>query len=405
MRGRVVISACLAAAVVVGGAHGRTDRGAADPGVTATTVTIGGTVPLTGVAAAYASVGKGADAYFKYVNAKGGVNGRKIVYKFLDDAYNPANTVQQTRQLVQEEQVFAIFNSLGTEHNLAIRPYLNSAKVPQIFVASGATTFGADYRRYPYTIGYLPSYVAEGLIYGRHLLKTRPGARVAVLYQNDDYGKDLLGGLKKGLGSKGKVIAEEGYEVTNPDVASQISKLKSSGAKILLIAATPAHSIRAYIAVNKVGWKPQIIVNQVAAATNTMKIASLSSGKVSEGSISINFLKDPTDPRWAKDPGGKLYRQVFKQYGSGDINDVYNVYAMASAHTFVTALKKAGRSLTRDGLVKAVASLNETNNPFLLPGIQVKTSATDHFPIQQAKLQRWSNGRWRDFGPILNATS
>jgi branched-chain amino acid transport system substrate-binding protein len=405
MRGRVVICACLAAAVVVGGAEGRTDRGAADPGVTAATVTIGGTVPLTGVAAAYASVGKGADAYFKYVNAKGGVNGRKIVYKFLDDAYNPANTVQQTRQLVQEDQVFAIFNSLGTEHNLAIRPYLNSAKVPQIFVASGATTFGADYKRYPYTIGYLPSYVAEGLIYGRYLLKTRPGARVAVLYQNDDYGKDLVTGLKKGLGSKGKVIAEEGYEVTNPDVGSQISKLKSSGAKILLIAATPAHSIRAYIAVNKVGWKPQIIVNQVAAATNTMKIASLSSGKVSEGSISINFLKDPTDLRWAKDAGGKLYRQVFKQYGSGDINDVYNVYAMASAHTFVTALKKAGRNLTRDGLLTAVSSLNETNNPFLLPGIQVKTSATDHFPIQQAKLQRWSNGRWRDFGPILNATS
>jgi branched-chain amino acid transport system substrate-binding protein len=405
MRGRAVICACLAAAIAVGGAQARPDRGAADPGVTATTVTIGGTVPLTGVAAAYASVGKGADAYFKYVNAKGGVNGRRIVYKFLDDAYNPATTVQQTRQLVQEDQVFAIFNSLGTEHNLAIRPYLNAAKVPQIFVASGATTFGTDYKRYPYTIGYLPSYVAEGLIYGRHLLKTRPGARVAVLYQNDDYGKDLVAGLKKGLGSKGKVVAEEGYEVTNPDVASQISKLKSSGAKILLIAATPAHSIRAYIAVNKVGWKPQIIVNQVAAATNTMKIATLSSGKVSEGSITINVLKDPTDPRWAKDAGGKLYRQVFKQYGSGDINDVYNVYAMAAAHTLVNALKKAGRNLTRDGLLKAVTSLNERDNPFLLPGIAVKTSATDHFPIQQARLQRWSNGRWRDFGPILNASS
>jgi branched-chain amino acid transport system substrate-binding protein len=400
---RTLALAALIAATLVAGAQAAVDRAAADPGVTATTVTIGGTVPLSGTAAAYASVGKGADAYFKHVNARGGVNGRRIVYKYLDDAYNPANTVQQTRQLVQEDGVFAVFNSLGTEHNLATRPYLNAAKVPQVFVASGATTFGADYRRYPWTIGYLPSYVAEGLIYGQHLLKTRPGARVAVLYQNDDYGKDVLAGLKRGLGSRGKVIAEQGYEVTNPDVSSQISKLKSSGARILLIAATPAHSIRAYIAVNKVGWKPQIIVNQVAAATNIMKIATLSSGKVAEGSITINFLKDPTDPRWRNDRGGKLYRDVFRRYGSGDINDVYNVYAMAAAHTFVTALRKAGRNLTRAGLMRAVTSLNETDNPFLLPGIKVQTSTSDRFPIQQARLQRWSKGRWRDFGPTLSA--
>jgi branched-chain amino acid transport system substrate-binding protein len=403
MRGRILLAACLVAVTAVGGAQGRADRGAVDPGVTATTVTIGGTVPLSGTAAAYASVGKGADAYFKYVNARGGVNGRRIVYKFVDDAYNPANTVQQTRQLVQEENVFAIFNSLGTEHNLAIRPFLNAAKVPQVFVASGATTFGADYRRYPWTIGYLPSYVAEGVIYGQHLLRTRPGARVAVLYQNDDYGKDVVAGLKRGLGSRGRIIAEQGYEVTNPDVSSQVSKLRSSGAKILLIAATPAHSIRAYIAVNKLGWKPQIIVNQVAAATNIMKIATLSSGKVAEGSITINFLKDPTDPRWRNDKGGKLYRDVFRRYGSGDVNDVYNVYAMAAAHSFVTALRKAGRNVTRQGLMRAVSSLNETDNPFLLPGVQVKTSASDRFPIQQARLQRWSKGRWRDFGAILSA--
>ncbi|MFN2433196.1 MAG: ABC transporter substrate-binding protein, partial [Gemmatimonadota bacterium] len=224
-----------------------------------------------------------------------------------------------------------------------------------------------------------------------------------ILYQNDDYGKDVVRGLKRGLGSRGKVIAEQGYEVTNPDVSSQVSKLRSSGAKILLIAATPAHSIRAYIAVNKLGWKPQIIVNQVAAATNIMKIATLSSGKVAEGSITINFLKDPTDPRWRNDKGGKLYRDVFKRYGSGDVNDVYNVYAMAAAHSFVTALRKAGRTPTRQGLMRAVSSLNETDNPFLLPGVKVKTSPSDRFPIQQARLQRWSKGRWRDFGPLLSA--
>jgi len=403
MKARLISCVCVTAITVVAGAQARPDRGAADPGVTASTITIGGTVPLTGVAAAYASVGRGADAYFKYVNARGGVNGRKIEYKFLDDAYNPANTVQETRKLVQEEKVFAIFNSLGTEHNLAIRPFLNASKVPQVFAASGATTFGADYKQYPWTIGYLPSYVAEGVIYGKHLLKTRPGARVAVVYQNDDYGKDLIAGLKKGLGSSGKIVAQEGYEVTSTDVSSQISKLKSSGAKILLIAATPAHAIRAYIAVNKIGWKPQIVINQVAAATNTMKIAALSSGKVAEGSISINFLKDPADPRWRNDKGGKLYRQIFKQYGSGDVNDVYNVYAMAAAHTLVGALKRAGKTPTRDGLIKALTTLNETNNPFILPGIKVSTKPNDRFPIKQAQLQQWKQGRWVPFGPILNA--
>jgi branched-chain amino acid transport system substrate-binding protein len=403
MRARFLLGVCLIAVTVVAGAQGRADRAGADPGVTATTVTIGGTVPLTGSAAAYASVGRGADAYFKYVNARGGVNGRRIVYKFVDDAYNPANTVQQTRQLVQEEKVFAIFNSLGTEHNLAIRAFLNAAKVPQVFVAAGATTFGADHKRYPWTIGYLPSYVAEGIIYGKHLLKTRPGARVAVLYQADDYGEDLVAGLRKGLGSRGRIVAQEGYEVTNPDVSSQISKLKSSGAKILLIAATPAHAIRAYIAVNKIGWKPQIVVNQVAAATNIMKIATLSSGKVAEGSITINILKDPTDPRWRNDKGGRLYRDIFKRYGSGDVTDVYNVYAMAAAHTFVGALRRAGRTPTRDGLMRALTTLNETNNPFLLPGIKVATKPNDRFPIKQAQLQRWTKGRWVPFGPLLNA--
>ncbi|MGH3104162.1 MAG: ABC transporter substrate-binding protein [Gaiellaceae bacterium] len=414
MKSRRFILACTAATALAvlaaGGAQARTDAGAApaaDPGVTSTSVTIGGTVPLTGVAAAYASVGKGAEAYFKYVNARGGVNGRKVDYRYLDDAYNPANTVQQTRKLVQEDKVFAIYNTLGTEHNLAIRPFLHAAKVPQLFPASGATIFGTDYRRYPMTTGgFQPSYIAEGRIYGKSIGQIKKNAKVAVLYQNDDYGKDSIKGLEQGLrfaGKGGRIVAKQGYEISDADVASQIGKLRSSKADVLVIVATPKPTIQSYIAVNKLGWKPRIIVNAVASATNTMKIAQLSSNARTEGSISIVFIKDPTDPQWTKDAGGKLYRSIFKTHGSGDINDIYNVYAMASAFTFVEALKKAGKNLTRASLMRAVTSLNIKNNPFLLPGVSVTTTASDRFPIKQARLQRWTKGRWVVYGPLLNA--
>jgi branched-chain amino acid transport system substrate-binding protein len=413
VRARLSILACLAAmitSILAAGAQGRPSAGEApqaDPGVTNTSVKIGGTVPLSGVAAAYASVGKGAEAYFKYVNARGGVNGRKIEYVIKDDAYNPANTVQATRELVQQDQVFAIYNSLGTEHNLATRPFLNQLKVPQVFVASGASTFGNDYKRYPYSIGYLPNYVAEGRIYGKSIGRIKARAKVAVLFQDDSYGKELLAGLKQGLrfaGRGGRIVASQGYAVTSTDVQSQITRLKSSRADVLLIAATPAHAIRAYIAANKIGWKPRIIINQVASGSNTMRIVAASAGKLAEGSVSINFLKDPTDPRWSTDAGGRLYRQIMRRHCSGcNSSDVYNVYAMASAHTFVNALKRAGRNLTRAGLMRALTSINESNNPFLLPGIRVSTTARDRFPIKQARLQRWVNGRWRDFGPLVSA--
>jgi branched-chain amino acid transport system substrate-binding protein len=409
VKARATSLACVVAVAcaTVAGAQARSDAGAADPGVTATTITIGGTVPLSGVAAAYASVGKGAEAYFKYVNARGGVNGRTIVYKYYDDAYSPANTVQQTRKLVQEDKVFAVYNSLGTEHNLAIREFLNAAGVPQVFPATGATTFGAEAKRYPMTTaGFQPSYIAEGRIYGKAIGGIKKSAKVAVLYQNDDYGKDAVRGLEQGLrfaGRGGKVVAKEGYEITDADVAAQVTKLRGSGADVFVIVATPKPAIQAFIAVNKIGWKPRIILNTVASATNTMKIAELSSNKRTEGTISMSFLKDPTDPRWAKDAGGKLYRTVFNRYGSGDISDVYNVYAMASAYTLVEALKKAGTNLTRQGLLKAIGSLNIGNNPFMLPGITIKTGPGDAFPIEQAQLQRWTKGRWIAQGKLLDA--
>jgi branched-chain amino acid transport system substrate-binding protein len=395
------------ACTAVAGAQARPDAGVADPGVTATTITIGGTVPLSGVAAAYASVGKGAEAYFKYVNSRGGVNGRTIVYKYYDDAYLPSNTVQQTRKLVQEDKVFAIYNSLGTEHNLAIREFLNAAGVPQVFPATGATTFGADAEHYPMTTaGFQPSYIAEGRIYGKAIGQMKKSAKVAVLYQNDDYGKDAVLGLEQGLrfaGRGGKVVAKQGYEITDADVSAQVTKLRGSRADVFVIVATPKPAIQAFIAVNKLGWKPRIIVNAVASATNTMKIAELSSDKRTEGTISISFIKDPTDPRWRKDAGGKLYRTIFSRYGSGDVSDLYNAYAMASAFTLVEALKKAGRNLTRLGLLKAIASLEIRNNPFMLPGIVIKTGPSDTFPIEQAQLQRWTKGRWVAYGKLLDA--
>src|SRR6266516_3671709 len=339
----------------------------ATPGITRTQVVIGGTVPLSGPAAAYASVAKGAQAYFKYVNAHGGVNHRKIKHIIKDDAYDPAQTTDKTKELVQQDHVFAIFNSLGTGTNLAVRPYLNAIKVPQLFVASGATTWGRDYKKYQWTIGYQPNYRAEGTIYGRYVAKTNPRAKIGVLYQNDDYGKDLLKGLTNGLGSKAKlIVSKQSYEVTDDQVSSQIAKLKAKKAKTLMVFATLG-----------------------------------TSKKQTEGSISIVFLKDPTDAHWKRDPGMKLYRSIMKRYKGGNPNDVYNVYGMSAAHTFVAALKKAGKSPTRDSIKRAATHLTVKNDPFLLPGITVQTTSSDHFPIDQARLERYHNGHWVVFGGLF----
>src|SRR5512134_1713874 len=247
---------------------------AADPGVGSTTILIGGTSPLTGPAASYASVARGAKAYFDSINAQGGVAKRKIEYRIVDDGYNPAQTVQAVRRLVEQDKVFAVFNTLGTESNLAIRDYLNQSKVPHLFAASGATTWGRDAAKYPWTIGFQPSYAAEGFVYGRYVAQNLKKARIAVLFQNDDYGKDLLGALKSGLGRAGsKVVAAEPYQVTSPDVGSQIAKLKASGANVLAIFATPTFAIQAYVFANRLGWRPLVINNAVSATSNTMTLA------------------------------------------------------------------------------------------------------------------------------------
>ena len=377
--------------------------GAGTPGVTSTEVLIGGTTPLSGPASAYKSVARGAAAYFKYVNGKGGVNKRKIKYIYKDDAYDPAKTSEKTRELVQQDKVFAIFNSLGTEQNQATRAYLNAIKVPQLFVASGATTWGKDYKTYPWTIGYQPNYQAEGTIYGRYVAKTSPKARIGVLYQNDDYGKDLLKGLTRGLGSRAKlVVSKQNYDVNDADVQSQIGRLKAARVNTLMLFATPKFAIQSYVYAHKFGWKPTVYVNAVSSAANIMGLSTVgTSKKQTNGSLSIVFLKDPTDAHWAKDPGVKLYRSIMKKYKGGNPNDVYAVYGMSAAHTFVEALKKGGKNPTRASVMKAANNLNIKNDPFLLPGMTVKTGAGDHFPLDQAKLERYMNGHWVVFGGLF----
>ena len=377
---------------------------AGEPGITATTILLGGTAPLTGSAASYASAVRGAEAYFKYVNGRGGVNGRTIAYRVLDDAYNPAQTGPLTKQLVEQDKVFAMFNAVGTETNLAVRPYLNTMKVPQLFAASGATTLGRDYTQYPYTIGFQPSYQAEGWVYGKYLARTAAGATIAVLFQNDDYGKDLLIGLKRGLQrSKTKVVAAQPYDATAVDVSAQIAKLKASGADTLALFATPTAAIQAYGLAHKLGWKPKHVVeNSVASSATTMTAASDGGrNKLVNGTISIAFLKDPNDPQWSKDVGMQLFHTILGHYApSANQGDPMLVYGMAAAWTAVEAIRRVGAKLTREALVKELDTFTATGNPFLLPGIAVKTAGRDHFPVEQMLLQRWQNGGWRQFGGL-----
>jgi branched-chain amino acid transport system substrate-binding protein len=380
---------------------------ASDPGITPTTILLGGTSPLTGPAASYASVARGAKAYFDSVNAKGGVAKRKLEYRILDDAYNPAQTFPDVRRLVEQDKVFAIFNTLGTEANLAIRDYLNQAKVPQLFAASGATTWGRDAATYPWTIGFQPSYAAEGFVYGQYVANTQKKARIGVLFQNDDYGKDLLGGLERGLGRSGsKVIAAQPYEVTSPDVGSQIAKLKASGAKVLAIFATPTFAIQSYVYANRLGWHPLVLCNGVSGTSNIMVLASEGGkNKAVEGTITSTILKDPSDPRWKSDPGMKLYRAILARYAKGaNANDVYHVYGMAVAYETVNLFKRLGANPTRTGLMKAARSITDPGNPFLLPGISVKTGPGDGFPVQQGQLQRWTKGHWVPVGGLWQST-
>jgi branched-chain amino acid transport system substrate-binding protein len=376
----------------------------ADPGVTAKKIVIGGTVPLSGEASAFGSVGPGAKAYFAYVNAKGGVHGRKIDYRFYDDAYDPVQTVQQTRRLVEQDHVFAIFNSVGTANNKAIQPYLNQRKVPQLFVGDGAQATSQP-ARYPWTMGFLQSYVGEGAVYGRDLAKTRKGAKIGVLFQNDDLGKDMTRGLERAIAGKGpQIVAKASYEYTDTDVSSQIAALKAAGADTFMLFATPKFAIQGFAAANRLGWKPQVYVASVSIEPNIMAIARLNAPTLTKGALSVAFVKNPNDPIWAKDPALKLYRSIMKRYlPGGKPSDVYNWYGMTVAWTMVETLERAGKNPTRASLLRAAQSLNLSNNPFLLPGIELKTSRTRYFPLDKVYLYRFDNRQWVKASPLLDA--
>jgi branched-chain amino acid transport system substrate-binding protein len=393
---------CALCAAVAASAAGA--RPLATPGVTATEIRLGSSVPLSGEASIAGNVARGAEAYFKYVNDKGGVFGRKITFTYLDDGYDPGRAVNNTVRLIQQEQVFAMFSSLGTSNNLAVRKLLNDSKVPQLYVSSGATTFGRDYKKYPWTIGYIPAYAEEGAIYGRYVLKNVKRPKIAVLYQDDDYGRDLLAGLRRGLGKKVKsIVAKVGYDPTSADVQPQVTQLKASKANVFMIFAFGKFSLQAFNAVSRLGWKPQIFVNDVSSASALMSIVPQNAAK---GAISIVFGKDPASPQWAKDKGVKLSQSILKKYGDGinqrDLKDGYFTAGMASAYTMVDTLKKAGRNLTRQSVMNAATHLNERGNPFVLPGIVIRTTPTSRFPITQVRLQRWSGGAWRAFGKLIS---
>jgi branched-chain amino acid transport system substrate-binding protein len=403
---RLLAAVAVAGALVTGALAG----GAADPGVSAGSILIGGTAPLSGEASAAAAVAKGADAYFKYVNSRGGVNGRTIEYRYLDDGYDPGRTVQAVRQLVQQDQVFALFNTLGTSNNLAIRDFLNQSKVPQLFVASGASTWGRDASRFPWTIGYIPSYAVEGAVLARHIVKTRPRAKIAVLYQDDEYGKEIVTGFRRGLGSRvPQLVKALAYDATAANVDAQLAELRATKADTFMNFAFGKFAIQAFIQANKPGWRPQVYVNSVASASNLMTTADLTGARaVIRNAVSIVFFKDPSDPRWAKDAGITLFQTVLKRFccrSASDLRNGYYVAGMASAFSLVDALRRAGKKLTRDGIMRAVRSLNEANNPFVLPGIVVKTSPTDPYPMQQVALQRWQNGHWNIFTGLLTSTT
>jgi len=375
------------------------------PGVTPTEIVLGGTHPYSGPASAYGVIGKGIDAYFAYVNDHGGVYGRKITYKDQDDAYNPAQTVQLVKGLVEQDHVFAMFNTLGTPPNMAIRQYLNDNKVPQLFISSGADAWGEESAKYPWSVGFNPDYEAEAIVFAKSILATNPKAKIAVIYQNDDMGNDYLIGLKKGLGPKAsQIVKAASYEVSDPDVRSQMATLQSSGADTLIIAATPKFAIQAMVDRGQLSWKPVTYLSNISAAKTMMVTASKSGGDGAvDGVISDAYTLDPTSATLANSAGMKLYREVLSKYGNGlDPNNAFVLYGMAAAYTMVDTLKKAGKDLTRAKVMDAAIHLDE-KNPFLWPGVSVTISPTDRFAIRELQLIKYQNDQWDPTGSVIDA--
>jgi branched-chain amino acid transport system substrate-binding protein len=383
---------------------------AATPGVSKTQIVLGGTFPLSGPASLYAPIPHGMEAYFNWVNqrkgkdGKKGVYGRQIVWKYYDDGYNPAQTVQLTNKLILEDKIFADVGSLGTEHNQAIRPLLNGRGIPQILVATGASYWGLQYKQYPWTIGWQPDYIAEGRAYGQWIAKNAPNAKIAIFYQNDDYGKDYLRGVKIGLGAKTRlIVSEQSYEATDTSYASQIARQKASGADTWVLLTIPTPTVRAIATAKALNWKPDtIVINSVSAIDSVLAAAVQRAGAdFVNGAISSAYLKNPNDPKYASDPAVKQYRSILSRFGGGaDPNNTFNYYGVAKGYDVVRLLYLAGKNPTRASLIRATQHMNWVN-PFALKGVKIKTSKVDRFPISQIKLIRYGNGRWNEFGSLI----
>jgi len=372
-----------------------------DPGASDTEIRIGNIMPYSGPASAYGTIGKAQAAYFRMINEQGGINGRKINFISYDDGYSPPKTVEQARKLVEGDEVLLIFQSLGTAPNSAIQKYMNARKVPQIFVATGATKWG-DPKNFPWTMGFQPNYQSEGRIYAKYILDKHPAGKIAVLFQNDDYGKDVLKGVRDGLGDKNAmIVAEVPYEPADPTVDSQIVRLKASGADIFINITTPKFAAQAIKKVAELGWKPLHILNNVSASIGSvLRPAGFENAR---GIITTTYLKDPTDPALAKDPGLMAWTAFMdKYYPEGDKTNSSNVSAHATAALLVQVLKQCGDNLTRENVMRQAANLKDVELEMLMPGIKVNTSPKDYFPLEELQMRRFSGERWESFGPIMS---
>jgi ABC-type branched-subunit amino acid transport system substrate-binding protein len=392
-----------AVAILAATASGALAQKKYGPGVTDSEIKIGNIMPYSGPASAYGVIGKTEEAYFRKINAEGGINGRKINFITYDDAYSPPKTVEQARKLVESDEVLLIFNPLGTPPNSAIHKYMNAKKVPQLFVATGATKWN-DPKDFPWTMGWQPNYQSETQIYAKYLLKEKPGAKIAVLYQNDDYGKDYLKGLKDGLGAKAAsmIVMEDSYETSEPTIDSHIVKLKATNADVFVNITTPKFAAQAIKKIAEVGWKPLHFLNNVSASVGSvMKPAGFENG---QGIISAAYAKDVSDPQWKDDPGMKDFLAFLaKDFPDGNKLDANIIVGYGAAQTMVKVLQMCGDDLTRENVMKQAANLKDFRTEILLPGIKINTSATDFAPISQLQLMRFNGEKWDLFGDIISA--
>ncbi len=401
---RTLIAACamLAAALVVPNALAQAAK--YGPGASASEIKLGQTMPYSGPASAYGTIGKVQAAYFKMINDNGGINGRKINLISLDDGYSPPKTVEQIRRLVEQDEVLALFQTLGTPPNSAIHKYVNAKKVPHLLLATGATKWG-DPKNFPWTMGFNLSYQSEGQIYAKWLLKNKPNAKIAILYQNDDYGKDVLHGVKDGLGAAAAkmIVKEATYEVSDPTVDSQILTLQASGADTFINITTPKFGAQAVRKAWDSGWKPLHIINNVSASVGSVLIPAGLDKSV--GLMTVQYYKDPNDPQW-KDDASMLEWRAFmgRYYRDGDPKDASNLYGYIAAQTMVQILKQCGNDLTRENVMKQAANLKNVKNNLLLPGMALNTGPNDYFPVEQAQLAKFTGTQWQGFGDVISTS-